>query len=523
VTDRTVRPDSLSLADASSRDGSTAPRASRKGLALTLIAIAQMMVVLDVSVVNVALPSIQSALDFSATNLEWVVNAYALTFGGLLLLGGRIADKYGQRRTFIAGAALLTVASLCGGLAQNQGWLLSARAAQGVAGALIAPAALALLTSTFAEGAERNKAMGVYGAVSGVGGALGNVLGGVFTDELSWRWVLFINVPIGLFVLLAAPRAFRESRPAGGRLDLPGALSVTAGMSLIVYGLINAATHSWGSAATVVPLATGAALLAAFLFIEVRSRSPLMPLRIFTHRNRSGAFAIMLALGSALIVLFYFLTLFIQIVLRFSPLKTGFAFLAFAVGAAVSATISSQLVARAGARLLLTVGTLVSAGGMFWLSGIDAHSGYAADLFGPLLIVGSGMGLCFVPLTLAAVAGVKGEETGISSALLNASQQVGGALGLAVLGTVAASATKHRMEKLLPGGGSAGSGGAGNGSAGGAVPPQVRHAVNGSLAHGYSVGFLIAGYVLIGAAVIAAAVIRVSKEDGTVTGVGVTI
>nr|WSX73305.1 MFS transporter [Streptomyces sp. NBC_00899]WSX80629.1 MFS transporter [Streptomyces sp. NBC_00899] len=458
--------------------------ASRKGLALTLIALAQMMVVLDVSVVNVALPSIQHALDFSPAGLEWVVNAYALAFGGLLLLGGRIADRYGRRRTFMAGAALLTAASLLGGLATGQAWLLGARAAQGVAGALIAPAALALLTATFEEGAERNRAMGVYGAVSGVGGALGNVLGGVFTDELSWRWVLFVNVPIGAFVLAAAPAAFRESRPAAGRLDLPGALAATGGMSLVVYGLINAASHAWGSAATAVPLAAGAVLLAAFLAIEARSRTPLMPLRILADRNRSGAFAIMLAVGSSLIVLFYFLTLFLQLVLHFSPLRTGFSFLAFAVGAALCATASSALVARVGPRLLLTAGTLVSAGGMLWLSRIDAHSTYGADVFGPLLIGGCGMGLCFVPLALTAVAGVRGEESGVASALLNTAQQVGGALGLAVLGTVAATATRHRLARA------------------GADPAAA-------LVHGYGVGFAVAGCVLLGAAAVAAAVLRV--------------
>ncbi|NUS14891.1 MAG: MFS transporter [Streptomyces sp.] len=511
MTDRTVRPGVKPLPDVTTKE-----QPSRKGLALTLIALAQMMVVLDVSVVNVALPSIKGALGFSPSNLEWVVNAYALAFGGLLLLGGRIADKYGQRLTFMVGAALLTAASLLGGLAQDQAWLLSARAAQGVSGALIAPAALALLTSTFAEGAERNKAMGVYGAVSGVGGALGNVLGGVFTDELSWRWVLFINVPIGAFVLLAATRAFRESRPVPGRLDLPGALSVTAGMSLIVYGLINAASHSWGSTATVVPLVVGGVLLVAFVVIEARSASPLMPLRIFRNGNRSSSYGIMFAIGSALIVLFYFLTLFIQGVLLFSPLKTGFAFLAFAVGTAVCATISSSIVGRVGPRVLLTVGTLVSAAGMFWLSGIDAGSSYAGALFGPLLIVGSGIGMCFVPLTLAAVAGIRGEEAGISSALLNASQQVGGALGLAVLGTVAATATKNRMEKLLPGAQPAQQGK-------GPVPPEVQHAVNESLAHGYSIGFLIAGFVLVGAAVVAVTVIRVSAEDASRTDAGVAL
>ncbi|UWE09629.1 MFS transporter [Actinacidiphila bryophytorum] len=447
--------------------------ASRKGLALALIALAQMMVVLDVSVVNVALPSIQHALDFSPAHLEWVVNAYALAFGGLLLLGGRVADRYGRRRTFAAGAALLTAA-----------WLLAARAAQGVAGALIAPAALALLTATFAEGAERNRAMGVYGAVSGVGGALGNVLGGVFTDELSWRWVLFINVPVGAFVLAAAPLAFRESEPAAGRLDLPGASAATGGMSLVVYGLINAASHSWGSAATVAPLAAGAALLAAFLVIEARSRTPLMPLRIFADRNRSGAFAVMLAVGSSLIVLFYFLTLFLQVVLHFSPLRTGFSFLAFAVGAAVCATASSALVGRTGPRVLLTAGTAVSAGGMLWLSRIDAHSTYGADVFGPLLIGGCGLGLCFVPLALTAIAGVRGEESGVASALLNTAQQVGGALGLAVLGTVAATATRHRLAHP------------------GADPAAA-------LVHGYAVGFLAAGCVLLAAAAVAALTIRV--------------
>jgi EmrB/QacA subfamily drug resistance transporter len=457
--------------------------ASRKGLALALIALAQMMVVLDVSVVNVALPSIQHALDFSPAHLEWVVNAYALAFGGLLLLGGRVADRYGRRRTFAAGAALLTAASLLGGLATGQAWLLAARAAQGVAGALIAPAALALLTATFAEGAERNRAMGVYGAVSGVGGALGNVLGGVFTDELSWRWVLFINVPVGAFVLSAAPLAFRESEPAAGRLDLPGASAATGGMSLVVYGLINAASHSWGSAATVAPLAAGAALLAAFLVIEARSRTPLMPLRIFADRNRSGAFAVMLAVGSSLIVLFYFLTLFLQVVLRFSPLRTGFSFLAFAVGAAVCATASSALVGRTGPRVLLTAGTAVSAGGMLWLSRIDAHSTYGADVFGPLLIGGCGLGLCFVPLALTAVAGVRGEESGVASALLNTAQQVGGALGLAVLGTVAATATRHRLSHP------------------GADPAAA-------LVHGYAVAFLAAGCVLLGAAAVAALTIR---------------
>ncbi|MBU6533791.1 DHA2 family efflux MFS transporter permease subunit [Streptomyces sp. NPDC057245] len=497
---------------------------SRKGLALTAIAVAQLMVVLDVSIVNVALPSIQSALDFSATNLEWVVNAYALAFGGLLLLGGRIADMYGQRRTLLFGIGLLTVSSLLGGLATNQGWLIGARAVQGVAGALIAPAALALIASTFSEGAERNKAMGIYAAMGGAGGALGNVLGGVFTDALSWRWVLFVNVPIGVLLLLAAVKAFPAERvtTGGRRLDLPGAVTSTVGMSLVVYGLIHAATDDWGSAGTVLPLAVGAALLAVFLFIEFRTDSPLMPPSIFRNRNRSGAYAIMLALGAGMIALFYFLTLFMQIVLGFSPLKTGFAFLPFAVGAAVFATISSQVVGRVGPRILLGAGTLLAAVAFFWFSQLSENGSYSGDLLGPLSLAGCSVGLCFVPLTLAAVAGVRKAQAGVSSALLNAGQQVGAALGLAALGTVAISATKDRLTELM--GAAAAESAEGYGPADAAnMPPEVRKAVFDSLAQGYGTAFMVAGFVLLGAFVLAVLVLRVSSKDAEDAEMGVVI
>ena len=477
-------------------DGSTAGQGSNKGLALLLIATAQMMVVLDVSVVNVALPSIQDALNFSAANLEWVVNAYAIAFGGLLLLGGRVADKYGQRRIFVLGAALLTAASLFGGLATDQTWLLIARAIQGVAGALLAPASLALLTSTFDEGAERNKAMGVYGAVSGMGGALGNILGGVFTDTLGWRWVLFINVPIGLAVALAAPRAFRETRNSVGRLDLPGAVSVTAGMSLIVYGLVHAATNSWGSAGTLTPLITGGVLLAAFVAIEARTGSPLMPLRTLADRNRSGAYVIILALGAGLIAMFYFLTLFIQDIMNFSPMRTGFAFLTFAVGVIVAATASGKMISKVGAKIPLSGGTLISALGMFWLAGLDVSSTYWADLFGPLLVTGVGMGLCFVPLALAAMSKVRPEEAGVSSALLSAGQQLGGALGLAVLGTIAASTTRDRMASLL--------------SHHGIAPGE---ALNRAMTHGFAVAFEISAWVMVAAFLISLVAIKMTAED----------
>ncbi|GGR06408.1 DHA2 family efflux MFS transporter permease subunit [Streptomyces pilosus] len=504
-------------------DAATEP-GSRKGLALVAIAVAQLMVVLDVSIVNVALPSIQGALDFSATNLEWVVNAYALAFGGLLLLGGRIADMYGQRRTFLFGVALLTVASLLGGLATNQGWLIAARAVQGMAGALVAPAALALIASTFSEGGERNKAMGIYAAMGGAGGALGNVLGGVFTDALSWRWVLFVNVPIGVLLLLAAVKAFPAERvtTAGRRLDLPGAVTSTVGMSLVVYGLIHAATEDWGSAGTVTPLVVGAALLALFLVIEIRSNSPLMPLSIFRNRNRSGAYAIMLTLGAGMIVLFYFLTLFMQIVLGFSPLRTGFAFLPFAVGAAVCATISSQAVGRVGPRILLGAGTLLAAVAFFWFSRLSEDGSYSGDLLGPLVLSGCSVGLCFVPLTLAAVAGVRKAQAGVSSALLNAGQQVGAALGLAALGTVAVTVTKDRITELL--GPAAAEAAEGYGPADAAhMPPEVREAVFDALAQGYGTAFMVTGFILLGAFVLAVLVIRVSSKDAENAEMGVVI
>jgi EmrB/QacA subfamily drug resistance transporter len=475
---------------------SSSPGASRRGgtgLALAVIAIAQLMVVLDISIVNVALPSIQRSLHFSPTSLEWVVNAYALAFGGLLLLGGRLGDHFGRRRMFIAGIALLMVASLLGGLATGQAWLITARAAQGVGGAIVSPTALALIASTFGEGGERNRAMGVYAAMSGAGGAIGNLLGGVFTD-INWRWVLFVNVPIGLFVVLLAPRTLPESRTHGTSLDLPGGLTATAGMTSLVYGLVHAATHPWGSAGTAVPLAAGAALLVAFVGVEARARNPLMPLRIFASRNRSGAYAIMFAIGSALFAMFYFLTLYMQSVTGYSPLRTGLAFLPFAVAVMVLAGVSGQVVAKLGPRALLFAGTLACAGGLAWLTQLSANAGYASSLLGPLLLVGAGIGMCFVPLTLAVLADVGDDLAGVSSALLNSGQQVGGALGLAVLGTVAATVTRNRM-----------------------TAPAGAHAIGAAYTHGYAVAFAVATGVLLAAALITPVVIRVTAKSGAQT------
>lgn len=469
------------------------PERRTNGLALAVIATAQLMVVLDVSIVNVALPSMKDSLGFSWANLEWVVNAYTLAFGGLLLLGGRACDLYGQRRVFLWGVSLLAVASLLGGLATTQAWLVAARAAQGVCGAMVAPAALALIATMFTEGKERNRAMGVYAAMSGAGGAIGNLLGGVFTDVLSWRWVLFVNVPIALVLALLGPRVLRESRTRKEPLDLPGALTATAGATLLVYGLVNAATHDWGDALTMGPIVGGLVLLALFVVVEARSSDPLMPLSIFSNRNRTGSYIIMFAIGAVLFAMFYFLTLFMQQVAGYSPLKTGLAFLPFAVIVMVLAGVAGQLVGKIGPKPLLMTGTLLAAGALFWFSRLSAEDGYTAQLLGPLLLIGAGVAICFVPLTLAAVAGVHDHEAGISSAVLNTGQQVGGSLGLAVLGTVAAHLTRDRVADL------------------GAAANQ--HSVGAAYADGYARAFGIAGFVMIAAFLVAALVIRVRKDE----------
>ncbi|WP_227983324.1 MFS transporter [Nocardia spumae] len=475
----------------------------RKMLALAVIAVAQLTVVLDVSIVNVALPSIQQDLGFSTTGLEWVVNAYALAFGSLLLLGGRIADVLGRRRILMAGLALLVVASLGGGLAPGPGWLIAARVAQGVAGAMIAPAALSLIATTFAQGAERNRAMGVYAGMSGAGGALGNLLGGVLTDGLSWRWVLFVNVPIGILALLLSPRAFRPSVRSGGRIDTIGALTATGGMSLIVFGLMHAASDSWGSAATVRSLVAGVAALVAFVIVEARQREPLMALRIWSDRNRAGGYIVMLVVGAAIIAVFYFLTLFMQIVLGFSAMRTGFGFLAFAVGAGITASASGRLIGRTGPRPLLGIGMTALAAGLFWLSMLDADARYFPDLAGPLVLAGCGVGLCFVPLTLAAVVRVDADVAGVSSALLNTCQQLGSALGLAVFGTIAATATRHRL----------GAAASGHDAVGGPMPPQARRMLGEALAHGYALAYLVAAATVAVACVIAVVAVREVADE----------
>ncbi len=423
------------------------PRA--KNLALLLLAMTQFVVVIDASIVNVALPSIGRALDFSRTDLSWVVNAYTLTFGGFLLLGGRLADLLGRRRMFMLGLVVFSLASLAGGLAQSEGWLLVARAVQGLGAAIVSPAALSIITTTFAEGAERNRALGIWGAVAGAGGAAGVLLGGILTSGLSWRWVLFVNVPIGLAAAALAPRTLHESRAEDGAstFDLPGAVTVTAGLSLLVYAIVDTVNVGWGSTTTLVRLAGAVLLLIAFLIIETRQRYPLMPFSIFRLRTLRGADIVGLLIGMSLFSMFFFISLYLQNVLHFSPIKTGISYLPLAVGIILSAGAASQLVTRFGFKPTLISGLLLIAGGLIWFSKVPGTGGsFVADVLGPSLLAAVGLGLAFVSVTIAAVTGTKPHEAGLASGLINTAQQVGGALGLAILATVANSHTQTLLH-----------------------------------------------------------------------------
>src|SRR5215471_5448960 len=419
--------------------GTTRPRL---GLALLIIATAQLMVVLDATIVNVALPHIQRALGFSGSGLEWVVNAYALTFGGLMLLGGRAGDLLGRRQVFIAGLLLFSAASLAGGLATSQAWLLAARAAQGAGAAMIAPAALALIATTFPGGQPRNRAMGVYAAMSVAGGAVGLITGGLLTTYASWRWVLFVNVPIGLAAALAAPRVLPESPRQPGRFDLPGAITGTGGIAALVYGLSSAATSPdglshWGDAKVVASLTAAVVLLAAFAMIETRSPQALLPVRLLRDRDRTGAYLSFAGVGIFVFGMFFFLTVFMQAVWGSSALKTGVAYLPFTAGLLVASGAAAQLVPRIGARPLLLVGSAACTGGLYWLSRISEHATYPSAVLGPTLLIGAGTALLFVTLSLVALNRVAEADSGVASSVLNTGQQVGGAIGLALLGTVA--------------------------------------------------------------------------------------
>jgi EmrB/QacA subfamily drug resistance transporter len=419
-------------------------------LALIVIAFAQLMVVLDTTIVNVALPSIQRALRFTATDLEWVVNGYSLAFGGLLLLGGRAGDLFGRRRMFIGGVLLFAAGSLAGGLATSSAWLIVARVVQGAGGAIVAPTALSLIADTFQEGSARNRALGIYAGAAGGGGAVGLILGGLIVNYLSWRWVLFVNVPIALALAFAAPRVLAASEGRSGRLDLPGAVSVTGALTLLVYGLSHAATQSWSDSTTIATLGFGAALLVLFVLVELRSNQPLMPLRIFANRNRTGAYLLRMVAGATTLAVLFFLTQIVQNVMGFSPLQAGFAFLPLGVGVVITAQVTSRLVGRIGARLPITVGALVVAAGMAWLSRIPDHATYVPDILPALVALSIGLGLIFFPTTVVAVSGASRTESGLASAVLNVSQQLGGSIGLAVLGTIAANVTKDQLANVRP-------------------------------------------------------------------------
>jgi EmrB/QacA subfamily drug resistance transporter len=429
---------------ASSTAAATAPvRVVSERAILALVCVAQFMVVLDVSIVNVALPKIGSDLHYSPIDLQWVVNAYVLTFAGFLLLGGRTADLLGRRRVFIAGLTLFSVASLLGGLAQTSGELTAARAAQGLGGAVLSPATLTIIMTTFTEGEGRNRALGAWSAVAGLGGAFGVIMGGVLTSYLSWRWVFYVNIPIGIAAGVAARILLQESRrsDAPQRLDVQGSLLATGGLALLVYAIVGTDTHPWTSARTVLLLAVAVVLLGVFLFSQTRVREPLMPLGLFRSRSVSAANVVMLLLGVVFFSMWYFLSLYLQDVHGYHPLKAGLLFLPMSAAIIVGAQTAGRMMSRVGPQRLLVVGLTLAAIGFGWLTQLSATSGYVDGLLGGTLLISLGVGMSFAPLATAGTAGVHWSQAGLASGVLNTSRQVGGSIGLAALATIATDRT----------------------------------------------------------------------------------
>jgi EmrB/QacA subfamily drug resistance transporter len=411
---------------------------------LAVVASAFFMTILDVSIVNVALPSIGRDLNFSEENLQWVITAYAIAFGGFLLLGGRAADLLGRRRVFMVGVVIFTIASLVCGLAQSEGMLIASRAVQGFGGAIISPAALSIVMTSFEEGADRNKALGVWGALGGSGAAVGVLLGGILTDYLSWRWIFFVNVPVGAVVLLVTTSIVPESRRDAEErhYDALGAVLVSSGLALLVYAISEAPNVGWGSARTIGLLIAAVALLIGFLVNERRVTDPLMPFHIFRVRTVAGANAVGFLLGAVIFANFFLLTLYVQDVLRYSPVKTGLTFLATAGTAVLAAGAAQALTTRFGAKPIIIIGLALLTGAMIWYTQIPVHGSYASDLLPGYLMVGVGIAFAFVPVSIAALAGVVEREAGLASGLINTSQQIGGAIGTAVASTVFASHLK---------------------------------------------------------------------------------
>jgi EmrB/QacA subfamily drug resistance transporter len=423
----------------------------RRWLALAVIAIAQLMIVLDITVVNIALPSAQIDLGITDADRQWVVTAYTLAFGGLLLLGGRISDYWGRKRAFIAGMVGFAFASALGGLATNAILLFAARGLQGAFGALLAPASLALLTVLFSDAKERARAFGVYGAIAGGGSAIGLILGGVLTEYASWRWCLLVNVPVALLAMAAAVRLVPESRTEGNtRYDVPGAVLATLGLMSLVYGFTKAATDGWGAGVTLLFLGLGVAMLAIFLAWETRAEVPLLPLRIILDRNRGGAFLASLLVGVGLFGSFLFLTFYFQGTLGYTPLQAGLAALPVTLGVLIGAGIASTLLPRIGARPMMIVGPIIAGAAMFSLSRLGVQTSFAAHLLPAEIVLGIGMGLVFVPMASLALVGVSNNDAGAASAVLNATQQVGGSLGTALLNTIATTAAANYLAAHLP-------------------------------------------------------------------------
>ena len=423
-------------------------RSRSRWSALALIVTAQFMVILDVAIVNVALPSIKTDLGFSQDSLQWVVSAYALLFGGTLLLGGRLADLLGRRRMFVAGLALFSLSSLLCGLAWSEGSLIAFRALQGLGGALLAPAALSLLMTTFAEGRERNKALGIYGAASGSGAAVGVLLGGLLTSYLSWSWIFFINVPVGVAAILLTPLLLRESKAdlPHRHFDFLGAATITSGLMMLVYAMTRATSDGWGSRGTLALLAGSAALVLSFVAVELRSRSPLLPLRIFRLRTLSAANATMAIVGGVAFSEFFILTLYLQDVLQYSPVRAGTAFAAFAGTVVIVSNLAQPIVARFGVQRTLTAGLLISAVSVALLTRLPVHGDYFTDLFPAFVLGGAGMSLSFVPVTIASLTGVERADAGVASGLVNTSRQIGGAIGIAAISAIAATSAGNYVD-----------------------------------------------------------------------------
>ena len=471
-------------------------------LAIAIIAGAQLMIVLDATIVNVALPHIQYALGFSPTGLSWVLNGYTLAFGGLLLLGGKSGDLFGRRRMFMLGILLFAGASLVGGFATDQAWLITARAVQGVGGAIASPTALSLITTNFAEGKERNEALGIYSAVSAAGAALGLLAGGLLTQYISWRWVFFVNAPIALAIAIATPRALKESARQRVRLDVAGALLSVAGLGLLVFGMIHAAQSGWGTPVTISSFIAAVILLAAFVWREMTGREPLMDMAIFADRTRSAAYAVMLLLAASLFAMFFFLTLFLQEVHGSSALKAGLAFLPASFGIMLFAGIGSKLIQKTGPLPLIAYGLLAVAGGLAWLSRMTIHSTYLVHILAPMLLLASGMGFAFVSIFPTALARVPKEIAGLGSAMVNVAQQVGGTLGLSVLVTVSATAMNSRLHSLLGAAGSAAS-----------QPSVAKVAAAVAAIHGWDTAFLVGSGIALVGLVVALVFIRPPRAE----------